>query len=122
MMKHRLSFWSAFLAAALFWNCAGFKAAPPAPRYKPGYYEGAAPGFRGPVRLWVQVDAAGIADLEILDHQEDEQIGGIALEELRDLVLDTGATDIDAVSGATESSAAFLAALEEALTQAEVGP
>jgi fumarate reductase flavoprotein subunit len=118
-MRHRLSFWAALLLAASSWNCAGFKAAPAAPRYKPGYYEGAAPGFRGPVRLLVLVDAAGIVDIEILDHQEDGQTD--ALEELRDLVLDTGATDLDAVSGATESSAAFLAALEDALMQAEGG-
>jgi uncharacterized protein with FMN-binding domain len=43
------------------------------------------------------------------------------MAELTELVLDYQSTDIDAVSGATESSAGFLAAVEDALGRA-AGP
>jgi fumarate reductase flavoprotein subunit len=108
-----------FLAAALLWDCAGFKVSPGKPRYLPGLYEGIGQGFRGPIHLLVQVDAAGITGIEILDHEEDEQIGGAALDELLALVLDTGSPDLDGISGATESSSGFLAALTDALSRVE---
>jgi fumarate reductase flavoprotein subunit len=107
-----------FLAAAALWTCAGFKAA--APRYYSGLYEGVGQGFRGPVYLLVQIDAAGIAAIEILEHEDDGQIGGAAMEELLALVLEAGFPDVDGISGATGSSAGFLAALEDALNQARM--
>ncbi|MDR1252209.1 MAG: FMN-binding protein [Treponema sp.] len=121
-MKHSffpLNFGPLLLVVVLFWDCAGFKTPPGEPRYLPGLYEGIGQGFRGPIHLLVQVNAAGIAGLEILDHGEDEQIGGAALDELLALVLDTGSPDPDGISGATESSSGFLAALADALSRAE---
>jgi uncharacterized protein with FMN-binding domain len=106
------------LTAAVLWACAGYKAG--VMRYYPGIYEGGGQGFRGPVYLLVQIDAAGIAAIEILEYEDDEQIGGAAMEELLALVLDTGVPEADAVSGATGSSAGFLAALEDALAQARI--
>jgi fumarate reductase flavoprotein subunit len=108
------------LAAAVLWTCAGFSAAAAVPQYYPGVYEGAGQGFRGPVCLLVRVNPAVIAAVEILEHEDDEQIGGAAMEELLVLVLDNGIQDVDVVSGATESSAGFLAALEDALSQARI--
>ena len=40
------------------------------------------------------------------------------MEELLEAVLETGSTDLDAVSGATFSSAGFLEAVEDALGKA----
>ncbi|MDR2743176.1 MAG: FMN-binding protein [Treponema sp.] len=109
-----------FLAAAVLWACAGFKNAAGAPRYYPGVYEGAGQGYRGSVYLLVQVDAAGITAIEILEHEDDEQTGGAAMEELLAMVLDAGIPDTDGITGATGSSAGFLAALEDALSQARI--
>jgi uncharacterized protein with FMN-binding domain len=107
-------------AAAVLWNCAGFKAAAGIPRYYPGAYEGVGQGFRGPVCLLVYIDAAGITAIEILEHEDDEQIGGAAMEELLAMVLDADASEVDGISGATGSSAGFLSALEDALNQARM--
>ena len=86
--------------------------------FKPGVYEGTGRGFRGNVRVKVQVSAAGIEDIVISDHMETIYPGTAAMEELLDLVLEYGTTDLDAVSGATFSSKGFLEAVEDALQQA----
>jgi uncharacterized protein with FMN-binding domain len=102
-------------AAAFSAGCAGLPRT--AARYTPGVYEGEAQGFRGPIRVAVTLDSGGILGIEILEHQDDPPVGGAAMEELAELVLSWGSTDLDTVSGATESGAGFLAAVEAALAQ-----
>jgi uncharacterized protein with FMN-binding domain len=68
------------------------------------------------VRLCLR--AGEIAEVEILDHQDDPFTGGPAMEELAELVLEYNAADLDGISGATESSAGFLEAVEDALGKA----
>jgi uncharacterized protein with FMN-binding domain len=98
---------------------AGFTAAVREARYTPGVYEGVGQGFRGTVCVAVEVDDSGILGIGILSHDDDPLIGGAAMEELLELVLEVNPADIDAVSGATESGEGFLAAVEDALRQAE---
>jgi uncharacterized protein with FMN-binding domain len=89
-------------------------------RYTPGIYEGTARGFRGPVRAAVQVDENGIAGIEV-DHEDDEETGGAAIEELLEMILEGNSTeDLDAITGATESSLAFFAAVDDALEKARI--
>jgi uncharacterized protein with FMN-binding domain len=90
--------------------------------YEPGLREGTGRGFRGPVRVRVLVSALGIENIEILEHNEDEDIGGPAMDELLELILEYGSTDMvypDAVSGATASGRGFLEAVENALLQTD---
>jgi fumarate reductase flavoprotein subunit len=86
--------------------------------YRDGIWEGAAPGYRGPIRVRVSISGGQIQGIEIDGHREDPLVGGAAMEELLDLVLEYNSADLDAVSGATESSAGFLAAVEAALRSA----
>ena len=86
--------------------------------YVPGSYEGTGRGYRGPVVVRVQISPAGIEDIAIISHKEAPYPGAAAMEELLDLVLETGSTDLDAVSGASFSSRGFLEAVENALGQA----
>ena len=87
-------------------------------RYAPGIYEGTGRGYRGPIHVQVQVSPAGIDDIAITGHEDEAWPGGAAMEELLQMVLETGSTDLDAVSGATLSSRGFLEAVEDALGQA----
>jgi uncharacterized protein with FMN-binding domain len=108
-------------AALLAGGCAGFgppSGGVPGPA---GTYEGQGPGFRGPVRVAVRLDEGGVADIRILEHGDDEAVGGAAMEELADLVLLYNTTDLDAISGATQSSEGFLRAVEDALCRAGYG-
>jgi uncharacterized protein with FMN-binding domain len=82
--------------------------------YEPGIYQGSSPGYRGIIRLQVHLSEGGIEDIEILEQQEDD-FAVFALEELRELALETNSADLDAISGATVSSKGFLSALEKAL-------
>ncbi|MDR3249023.1 MAG: FMN-binding protein [Treponema sp.] len=83
--------------------------------YQNGTWEGTGRGYRGEIRVHVQVAASLIQGIEIGTHDEDPFTGGEAMEELLGLVLEYQTTDLDAISGATESSAGFLEAVEDAL-------
>jgi fumarate reductase flavoprotein subunit len=87
--------------------------------YESGRYEGRGQGYGGTIRVFVETDASSIIDIEIDDHNEDPLIGGEALEALKEAVLEADSTDIDAVSGATETSEGFLDAVSRALEQAK---
>jgi uncharacterized protein with FMN-binding domain len=86
--------------------------------YAPGVYEGDGSGYRGPIRVRIQVSSAGIDDIAIVSHQESGFPGLAAMEELLEQVLEIGETDLDAISGATYSSRGFLYAVEDALGKA----
>jgi uncharacterized protein with FMN-binding domain len=104
-----------FLLAMTVPGCMSVQAAMAAPR-TPGLHRGVGQGFRGSIHVLVLVDdTGGIAEIEITGYDDDEFTGGAAMEELLALVLETNSTDLDAISGATESSAGFLAAVENAL-------
>jgi len=85
--------------------------------YQPGTYEGAGMGFRGIVRVLVTVSENGIENIEIPANSEDAYAAA-AMEELAELALEYGSADLDVISGATVSCAAFLNALEAALARA----
>jgi len=88
--------------------------------YTPGAYEGNGSGYRGSIHVRVQTSTVGIEDIAIVSHQESNFPGLVAMEELLELVLETGETGIDAISGATYSSRGFLQAVENALEKASV--
>jgi uncharacterized protein with FMN-binding domain len=88
--------------------------------YRDGIWEGTAPGYRGPLRVLIIIAAGQIQGIELDEHREDPAIGGAAMEELLDLVLEYNSADLDAISGATESSRGFLTAVEDALRTANV--
>jgi len=109
--------WIFFLTVLMVSGCLSYEIV----SYRPGIYGGESRGFRGNVRVTVLVSENGIEDIEIEENGEDAWAAE-TMEELRELVLETGSTDnddvIDAVSGATVSGTAFLNAVENALSAA----
>jgi uncharacterized protein with FMN-binding domain len=124
---------AAALWGALILFCCGNLAPPPGPAaggrgadpgaprrlYRDGVYQGAGEGYRGTVLVELRIEDGAMAEIGIVEHEDDEYIGGAAMEELLDMVLTYNTTDLDAISGATESCAGFLAALEAALAAAD---
>ncbi|MDR0556525.1 MAG: FMN-binding protein [Treponema sp.] len=81
--------------------------------------EGTGQGYRGLIRALVRSNSNGIQSIEVINHQDDESIGGAAMESLTESILESNSTDLDAVSGATESSRGFLEAVRNALHSRE---
>ena len=79
------------------------------------FYEGAAMGYRGIIRVRVGLDRGTITDITVLESREDWNVGEAAIEELTDLALMYNTTELDAISGATETSRGFLEAVERAI-------
>ncbi|MDO5108397.1 MAG: flavocytochrome c [Erysipelotrichaceae bacterium] len=93
--------------------------------FKAGTYEAEADGFGGsanPVHLSVTLTDSAIESIEYTADGETPTVGGAALPKLVENVLAAQSPNIDGVSGATVTSTAFFAALNDALTQAGADP
>jgi len=78
-------------------------------------YEGTGQGYRGPVSVQVRMNGGNISEIIIVDSEEDRFVGGAAMEELIEMVVEYNTVDVDAISGATQSSRGFLEAVENAI-------
>ena len=107
---------SAFLASLLLVSSIGGTAM--AEGMTAGTYEATAQGFHGDVKLSVTVDADAITAIDVVEQSETEGIGAAALPKLVEEVLANQTIGVDSVAGATVTSTAFKAAMEDALTQA----
>lgn len=90
-------------------GCAGLKTG------NGDFFEGAAAGYRGMIRVRVGMENGAVTEITVIESAEDPAIGGAAIEELTDFVLMYNTTEVDAVSGATETSRGFLEAVENAI-------
>ena len=77
--------------------------------------EGKSEGYRGPIHVQVLMNGGSIMEIVIVDSQEDRFVGGAAIEELIDAVIECNTTDVDVISGATMSSKGFLEAVFNAI-------
>jgi fumarate reductase flavoprotein subunit len=102
------------LATAFSLGCMGLKANG-LPNGAAPVYEGAAMGYRGMIHVRVGFEKGTITEIAVVESVEDRAVGGAAIEELTDLVLMYNTTEVDAVSGATETSRGFLGAIENAI-------
>ncbi|MDF2611989.1 MAG: hypothetical protein K0R92_3463 [Lachnospiraceae bacterium] len=84
-----------------------------------GEYEGTAEGLHGEIGVKVVVEKGEISKIDILSQNETEGLSDVALEQIPKNIIDKQSTDVDTVSGATESSNAIIAAVENALSSAE---
>lgn len=92
--------------------------------YTDGTYEGVGTGIGingqgGDVPVTVTIKDGTITDIEIGDNDETPDLGGLAIEYLRNKVIAANGTDgVNTVSSATLSSMGFLTAVKEALEKA----
>lgn len=88
--------------------------------YEAGKWEGSGLGYNGAIRVVIETDTTSIIDINVLPHNEDPLIGEEALRELKEYVLETDSTDIDAISGATQTCDGFIQAVDDALSKARI--
>ena len=81
-------------------------------------YEGIGNGKNGPVKVSVTLDAGKITDVTVLDQAETVGVADGALEKIPSEIVQTQSVAVDAVTGATMTSAAIIEAVEDCLRQA----
>lgn len=98
--------------------------AAPEPINYAGTYQGTAPGYHGDLSVTVTLDEAGtILSITVAEgHGETENIGTIAISEIPYAIVETQSLEADAVSGATVTSNAIIAAVADALRSAGLDP
>ncbi|MBY9077879.1 FAD-binding protein [Paenibacillus sp. HN-1] len=86
--------------------------------FKAGTYAAKAEGKDGELEVKVALDdQSKITDIQVASN-ETEGIGKTAIETLKKEIIDNQSLSVDAVSGASETSSAMVAAVEDALKQA----
>jgi fumarate reductase flavoprotein subunit len=86
--------------------------------YTPGTYQGSGEGYEGTITVAVTVDEKKILRIEVLEHTETPGYSTAAFDGLIETIIDANSAEVDALSGASETSEGFLAATAEALEKA----
>ena len=86
--------------------------------YVDGEYTGSGMGYNGPVTVSVTIEGGVITNVKPLSSDEDDPYYTWVIKEIPSAIVEKGSTDVDTVSGATTSSKALIAAVEDALSQA----
>ena len=87
--------------------------------YADGEYTAEGKGIGGKVPVTVTVKGGKIASVEVGDNSETQGIGSKAIEQLPDAIVEANGTEgVDATSGATVTSKAIFAAVDDCLEQA----
>ena len=87
--------------------------------YKDGVYYGTGTGFGGTLKAKVEISGGKITSIQIVEHQD----GSSYIQKASGLIaqiIASQSTNVDAVSGATYSSAGIIQAVRNALSQAAV--
>lgn len=87
--------------------------------YTPGTYTASKPGMRGDVTVTMTFDENSITAVEAVGERETPNIGTLALEQLPASILEAQSADVDAISSATITSDALLAAAAICIQQAK---
>lgn len=85
---------------------------------KSGTYQSTVNGMNGPVVLEVKLGEQKIEEIHIISHTETPGVGSFALEQLAKAIVEKQSLAVDAVSGATISSAVLKQAVKNCLKEA----
>ncbi|HCX65215.1 MAG TPA: FAD-binding dehydrogenase, partial [Eubacteriaceae bacterium] len=86
--------------------------------YEAGTYTATADGHNGEVTVEVEFDESSIVRVDVLEHSESDGISDPAIEKIPAGVVEHQSLAVDSVSGATVTSEALKAAIEDCVTQA----
>ena len=115
-MKNQMSKLLALvLAAAMLMSMA---VCAQAETYKAGTYTAVGQGNNGEVKVAVELDAESIKSVTVLEHKETPGISDKAISDLPASIVAHQALSVDTITGATNSSTAILAAVEDCILQA----
>lgn len=84
----------------------------------PGTYSGEFQGLGGKVKVNVTVDENEIKDIEVLENYETPGVGTVPIEQIPKEIIERQTLAVDTITGATLTSNAILASVENCLKQA----
>lgn len=90
--------------------------------YKPGTYTATETGYNTevPMEVAVTVSKDKIEKIEVTKHEETDGIGSSVIEKMPEKIIEAQSTEVDAFTGATETSKALIAAVNACLKEALV--
>lgn len=80
-----------------------------------GVYQGSAAGRNGEISVEVTVTDGAIANVTVTEHAETEGLSDPAIADVPAAIVDANSTDVDVVTGASLTSRAIMAAVDQAL-------
>lgn len=83
-------------------------------------YSATEKGFGGDVTVTLTIDGDQLTDVVIDGPDETPTVGGMAIEQLKAIMLERNSVDVDGIAGATFSSTATLAAAKAALAESGI--
>ncbi len=86
--------------------------------YVDGEYTGSGMGYNGPITVTVTITDSKIAKVKVTSGEDDDPYYTWAIKEIPSEIEKSNSTDVDTVSGATTSSKAIIAAVNDALKNA----
>ena len=86
--------------------------------YNPGIYTATAEGLGGPITVTMTVSGDAITDVQIEGKGETPDIGGVAMEEMKEHIMAAQNCEIDTIAGATITTQAVLVAARACIAQA----
>lgn len=87
--------------------------------YQDGSYAGKAKGFHGDIEVMVTIKDGKITTIDIESMDETPGLGDVAVEGIIENVISKQSTDVDTISGATNSSKGTINAIKAALEEAK---
>ena len=89
-------------------------------RWEDGTYKGAAIGYNGRLKVSVVIEGGKISEISLKSHVEDEPYVTRAVNGIFPAMIEQNTPDVDAVSTATTTSEAFVAAVHQAIDSVEI--
>lgn len=122
-MKHKklkrvLSVFLCVMMALSLMACSSSAGTEQKAKFTPGTYTADAEGRNGLVKVEVTVDESKIVSVKVLEHSETPGISDAPIAQIPQKIVDGQTLAVDAVSGASFTSNAILAAVTSALEQA----
>ncbi len=118
-MKKKSLMYGLMLVLAMCFLMVGCSKESGTSKWNDGTYSAKSEGMHGDITVSVEISKGKIAKVEIVSHQETIGVSDLAIEQIPEEIVKKQSTEVDAVAGATISSDAIKAAVEDALNQAK---
>lgn len=105
------------IAMAMLFSACGKTEQAASSKYTAGEYQGISQGFGGDLEVKVTLSTDKIENVEVVSHSETEGVGSKAVEALPSKIVEANSTEVETVAGATVSSKAIIAAVNDAMKE-----